>query len=192
MDVNASPAAPSSIRPQEAGVGEAPILEEFGRWYETYRARLYRYVRWRVGGREVAEDLVARTFLRALRRLDTYRPDRGTPRAWLFQIARNTVTDHQRRLRRRHALHVSIDHIHDLVSDDHPTPEERLLHEEGVRRLLNGVANLRSIDREALELRYGAQMTYREISEVLGITENAAAVRVHRALRRLRSRLDGA
>jgi RNA polymerase sigma-70 factor (ECF subfamily) len=144
MDVNPSPAAHPSVRPPDAGAEGEPVLEEFGRWYETYRARLYRYVRWRVQGREIAEDLVARIFLRALRRLNTYRPERGAPGAWLFQIARNTVTDHLRHIRRRHGLHVSIDHIHDLVSDDHPTPEERLLHEERVRRLLNGVASRRT------------------------------------------------
>lgn len=166
----------------------APGAEEFDRWYREYRDRIYRYVRWRVPGREAAEDLVATVFLRAYRGLETYRRDRGAPHAWLFQIARNTVTDYLRRLKRRRGLHVSVDRIHDLACDL-PSPEERLLHEERVRHLLNTIAALRPRDREVLELRYGGQLTNGEIADLLGITEGAAAVRVHRALRRLKRKL---
>ncbi len=165
-----------------------PTPEVLGRWYEAYGRRVYRYVRWRVAGREAAEDVVGAVFQTALRRLHTYQPERSAPQTWLFQIARSTVTDHLRQLQRKRHLHVSIDHIHDLVSDL-PSPEEQLLYEERVRRLLNAVAELRPTDREVLELRYGGELTLRELAEVLGITESAAAVRAHRALRRLQGRL---
>jgi RNA polymerase sigma-70 factor (ECF subfamily) len=130
-------------------------------------------------------------FLRALRRLATYDPDRASPQTWLFQIARSTVTDYLRKLRRTRGLHVSIDQIHDLEAE-FPSPEERLLHEERVRRLLNAVAELRPNDREVLELRYGGQLSHREVADILGITENAATVRVHRALRRLEDKVEEA
>lgn len=185
---------PAPARRAELGRGpehsDTPGTEEFGDWYREYRSRVYRYVRWRVSGREVAEDLVATVFLRALRGLETYRRDRGSPQAWLFQIARNTVTDYLRRLKRTRGLHVSVDQIHD-VTCDLPTPEERLLHEERVRVLLNAISTLRSTDQEVLQLRYGGELTNGEIGEVLGITEGAAAVRVHRALRRLQAKLTG-
>lgn len=162
--------------------------EVLGRWYEAYGRRVYRYVRWRVAGREAAEDVVGAVFQTALRRLHTYQSERSAPQTWLFQIARSAVTDYLRQLQRTRHLHVSIDHIHDLVSDL-PSPEEQLLYEERVRRLLNAVAGLRPADREVLELRYGGELTLRELAEVLGITESAAAVRAHRALRRLQDRL---
>lgn len=168
---------------------ETATPEELGRWYEAYWPRVYRYVRWRVAGREAAEDVVGAVFQTALRRLDTYQPERSAPQTWLFQIARSTVTDYLRQQRRKRRLHVSIDHIHDLVSDL-PSPEEKLLYEERVRKLLNAVADLRPADREVLELRYGGELTHRELAEVLGITESAAAVRAHRALGRLQDRLN--
>lgn len=158
---------------------------DFARWYREHRATVYRYVRFRLATREAAEDVTEETFLKALRSLRRYDPARSAPRTWLLRIARNAVIDHLRKLKRTRSLHVSLDRIPDLVSDAR-SPEERLLVEERVRRLLNAVRTLREADQEVLSLRYGAGMSNPEIAETLGITTNAAAVRVHRALSRLR------
>ena len=62
-----------------------------------------------------------------------------------------------------------------------------MLREEQVHRLLNAAATLRAVDQEVLSLRYGAGLGNMEIAETLKISANAVAVRVHRALRRLRA-----
>lgn len=188
-DVSPSTSELPGTRTDKAWGAGAATPEELGRWYEAYRGRIYHYARWRLPGREAAEDVVALVFETALRRLHTYAPQRSAPQTWLFQIARSAVTEYLRGLKRRRQLHISIDHIHDLVSHL-PSPEERLLYEERVRKLLNAVADLKPADREVLELRYGGELTQRELAEGLGITESAAAVRVHRALRRLHDRLN--
>ena len=74
----------------------------------------------------------------------------------------------------------------DLVSRG-PSQEERLLREERLRRLFNAAATLRPADQEILSLRYGAGLGNAEIAEALKITSNAVAVRIHRALARLRA-----
>lgn len=162
---------------------------DFSAWYEEHRSTVYRYVRYRLSSREVAEDVTSTVFLKALRALDRYDPSRASPRTWLLHIARNAVTDHLRRIMRRGSLHVSLDAVPDLVSRS-PSQEERMLRQERIQRLLNATRTLRSTDQEVLSLRYGAELGNREIAEILDISPNAVAVRIHRALERLRQAVE--
>lgn len=172
--------------PVETGVrANAPLPPDFARWFQEYRPVVYRYVRFRVATREAAEDLTSEAFLKALRFLERYDPRRASPLTWLLRIARNTVTDHLRALRRRGRLYVSLNRSPDLVAEV-PSFEERLLLEEQVQVLLNAVRGLREPDQEILSLRYGAGLSNQEIAEALGLSANAVAVRVHRALARLK------
>lgn len=124
--------------------------------------------------------------MKALRSLVNYDPGLASPRTWLLRIARNAVTDHLRALRRRGALHVSLDRVPDLVADV-PSQDERVIRQERIQRLLNGNQTLRSADQEILSLRYGAGLDNGEIAEALDISPNAVAVRIHRALKRLKA-----
>lgn len=169
----------------------ADLPPDFEAWFREYRESVYRYVRFRVATREAAEDVTSDVFMKALRTLNRYDPKRSAPRTWLLRIARNAVTDHLRALQRQQSLHVSLDGVPDLASDC-PSPEERLLREEQIQGLLNAVATLREADREVLSLRYGADFSNAEIAETLEISRNAVAVRLHRALDRLREAVPGA
>ncbi|MEJ2541886.1 MAG: sigma-70 family RNA polymerase sigma factor, partial [Gemmatimonadota bacterium] len=164
---------------------------EFEDWYQQHRSTVYRYVRFRVSTREVAEDVTSEVFLKALRSFHRYDPARAAPRTWLLRIARNAVTDHLRSLKRRGSLHVSLDRVPDLVADI-PSQDERILREERIQTVLNGTRNLSRSDQEILSLRYGAGLSNQEITETLGISSNAVAVRLHRALKRLRASLTEA
>jgi len=165
------------------------LPRDFEAWFHEFRPVVYRYVRFRVATREVAEDITSEVFLKALRAFRRYDASRASPRTWLLRIARNAVTDHLRSLRRRSSLHVSLDRVPDLVADQ-PSQEERILREERIQALLNAAATLKVADQEVLSLRYGAGLTNQEIAEALGITDNAVAVRIHRALARLRAAVD--
>ena len=171
---------------REKAAPSVDLPPDFEAWFRDYRESVYRYVRFRVPTREVAEDVTSEVFLKALRALSRYDPKRSAPRTWLLRIARNAVTDYLRVLRRRGSLHISLDRVPDLVSQG-PSQEERLLREEQLRRLFNAAATLRSADQEILSLRYGAGLGNVEIAEALKITCNAVAVRIHRALARLKA-----
>jgi RNA polymerase sigma-70 factor (ECF subfamily) len=162
---------------------------DFEAWFHEHRSAVYRYVRFRVASRESAEDVTSEVFFKALRSLRRYDARRASPRTWLLRIARNAVTDHLRALRRRGALHVSLDRVPDLASDA-PTQDERVVREERIQRLLNGNRMLRRSDQEILSLRYGACLDNGEIAECLHISNNAVAVRLHRALRRLKTAVE--
>lgn len=172
-------------------VRQSPGLpQDFEAWFHEYRGPVYRYVRFRVATREVAEDVTSEVFMKALRSIHRYDPDIASPKTWLLRIARNAVTDHLRALRRRGSLHVSLDRVPDLVADV-PSQEERVVRQERIQRLLNGTQTLRQADQEILSLRYGSGLDNSEIAERLAISNNAVAVRLHRALRRLKSAVDG-
>jgi RNA polymerase sigma-70 factor (ECF subfamily) len=165
------------------------LPQDFEAWFREHRPTVYRYVRFRLATREAAEDVTSEVFMKALRALDRYDPGRASPRTWLLRIARNAVTDHLRSLRRRSSLHVSLDRVPDLVADV-PTQEERVLREERIEMILNANRSLRPADQEILSLRYGAGLDNQEIAETLNISGNAVAVRVHRALARLKQTVE--
>ena len=189
---SAGPALDSqAARPApDVAVGRtAPLPTTFEGWYHEHRTAVYRYVRFRVATREAAEDVTSEVFMKALRSFERYDATRAAPRTWLLRIARNAVTDHLRALRRRGSLHVTLDRVPDLVAEV-PDQEERLLREERIQTLLNGNQTLSQADQEILSLRYGAGLNNGEIAETLGLSHNAVAVRLHRALKRLKHAVD--
>lgn len=181
--------ARDTARDDRPGDPDEGLPPDFSEWYRDHRTTVYRYVRFRVASRESAEDITSDVFFKALRSLGRYDPRLSSPRTWLLRIARNAVTDHLRRLRRRGSLHVSLDRIPDLVADL-PSQEERVLREERVQSLLNANRTLKKADQEVLSLRYGAGLGNADIAATLGITSNAVAVRLHRALKRLKDAVE--
>jgi RNA polymerase sigma-70 factor, ECF subfamily len=140
--------------------------------------RVYAYVAYRVGDGPDAEDLTSETFERALRYKKSYDSSKGEPIAWLIGIARRCIEG------RPPSLEVSSEH---LEAADHGDLEG-----DAVRRIaLSGaVSRLESRDRELISLRYGADLTARQIAELQGSKTNAVEVALHRALGRLRTHLE--
>jgi RNA polymerase sigma-70 factor, ECF subfamily len=156
-------------------------------WYEAYGEGLYSYLRFHLPSSDLAEDLTAEVFLRALRGVDRFDPSVGTPRAWLFRIAQNVLRDHQRQARRRQIIPIAS--MRDLQCEA-PSPEERLLWAEEVAGLLAAMADLPPNDRKVIGLCYGSDLSMAEAGEVLGLTAAATRTRLWRALTRLRKILN--
>jgi RNA polymerase sigma-70 factor (ECF subfamily) len=152
-------------------------------WYEAYGEPLYSYLRFHLSSPDIAEDLTAEVFLRALKSFHRFDPSLGSPRAWLFRIAQNALRDHQRQVARRPSLPLAA--MRDLECDA-PSPEERLLWEEEVAGLLAAVAELPLKDREVIGLCYGSELSIAEVGEILGLSATATRTRLWRALGRLR------
>jgi RNA polymerase sigma factor (sigma-70 family) len=173
---------PHTERPLEAA-GAATAEATCRAWYEAYGSQLYSYLRFHMTSPDLAEDLTAEVFLRALQCCPRFDPSRGTPRAWLFRIAQNALRDHQRQARRRRM--VPIASMRDLECQA-PSPEERLLWEEEVAGLLACMAELAAKDREIIGLCYGSDLSMAEAGEILGLSAAATRTRLWRALGRLR------
>jgi RNA polymerase sigma-70 factor (ECF subfamily) len=155
-------------------------------WFEAYGTSVYNYFRFHVPLPDVAEDLTAETFFKVIRAASRFDPDRGAPKAWILTVARHVLADWRRGARLRQ--YVAIGTMHDLAYDA-PSPEERLMKEEEVGRMLDALATLPPADRELIGLRYGSELAIAETAEVLGISEGNVRTRLWRVLGRLRKAL---
>ena len=159
----------------------------FDALYRRYLAQVYSYAFYELGDHHEAEDATERTFLAALTNLDRFeeraRPADGegasTFRVWLFRIARNVVAN-QRRTRRRHPQ-APIETAA-LVADPLDIEGRAVVHEEATSAW-RAVGRLPADRRRALVLRFVDEMSTAEIAGVLGRSEGAVRVLIHRALR---------
>ena len=157
----------------------------FGALYRRYVDRIYRYVYSRVGRKADAEDLTAQIFTEAMEGLEGYR-ERGTFSAWLFTIAHRRVVDHYRRRRPTQPLDAASE-----IEDGGPNPLAEVVREERLEHLARLVKGLDAEKQELLRLRFAGELTYREIGEVVGRSEGAVKMAVHRLLRRLEEAWGG-
>jgi RNA polymerase sigma-70 factor (ECF subfamily) len=154
--------------------------EAFVTLYDRYCGPVVRYVAAQTGSEQV-EDLVSVTFTRALSRIHTFRPERGTFAAWLFTIARHAVADHYRERARTTPLQ-SIPAA--LASA--PNPEAAALAREDGAQVLAALGKLTPDQRDALALRYDADLPFAAVARALGKSEPAAKMLVQRGLQALR------
>ena len=140
--------------------------------------RPYGYVAYRVGNGPDAEDITSETFERALRYRDSYDPRRGEPASWLIGIARRCIADAALRGGTPTA------EVPERAGEGHEETALRRL------ELRDAVAQLDERDRELVALRFGADLSARQIAGVLDLKTNAVEVALHRALGRLRRAIE--
>lgn len=172
------------IQHSPARLGGDTARELFARLYDSEMPRIYRYLCCRVGSRVEAEDLTADVFQRALRQWPQVAHKLESPRAWLFTIATNRLTDYYRQGARPAVLH-PVDERFELASNQ-PDPEAEAVRREETTTLLARLQRMSERDRAVLTLRFAGELDHREIGRALGISEGASAVALLRALRRLR------
>jgi RNA polymerase sigma factor (sigma-70 family) len=142
--------------------------------------RVYAYVAYRVGDGHDAEDITSDVFERALRHRDQFDPKRGEVAAWLIGIARRCISDH------------FADRLMPVESlPDEAAPGELAADAASRIDMTRVLATLPERDRELIALRYGADLTARQIGELLDMRTNAVEVALHRALQSVKDELEG-
>jgi RNA polymerase sigma-70 factor (ECF subfamily) len=169
-------------------IAEVRELVPFEEVYRCHAASVHRFCVSQVNERAAAEDLTHETFVRAFVAYDRVGPDLDSARAWLLAIARNLCADHHRRRGRRRRL------LSRLTSRPPAGPDVAVVAERQVdlARVTTALATFRERERQLIGLRVAADLSYREIGELLRISESAAKVGTHRALAKLRARLEEA
>ena len=162
--------------------------EAFGQLYDAYVDSVHRYLFVRVGQRAVAEDLTSETFVRALRRIDTFSWQGKDIAAWFITIARNLVADHLKSARFR--FEVTTADMRDADRHVDP-PDDEVLRRQRDEQLVAAIKALRPEQAECITLRFLHGLSLAETARVLGRSEGAVKQLQLRATRALRTSLEG-
>lgn len=180
-------------------MGDADLLraarrdpEAFCRFYERHALRLRSWLRRETGSTEIANDLTAETFAQALVSLKRFKGREDDQAiAWLYGIARNLLLQYRRRQRvetsAREHLEMPLRDYGAFDEADELVDTQRL-----APRLHAALAELSEGERAALGLRVVDDLRFDEVAGRLALASPAARMRVTRALRALRARLEGA
>ncbi len=157
---------------------------DFEALYRGSRDDVYAYVCTLLRDRAAAEDVTGLAFERALRRQKSFDARRGTPRAWLFGIARNAALDELRRRSRSASLRAELE---DADAAAPPDEAERAARRAAVRSALAGLS---AREREVVALKFHAGLDNAELAAVLGVSVSNAGTQLHRVITKLRKAVD--
>ncbi len=160
--------------------------EAFGELYTRHVEKIYNYIYYRVGDQDEAQDLTARTFFQALRKIDSYE-ERGLPfSAWLYRIAHNLVANwHRSQSRHRSA---PLDELM-TAAPEHTNPSAIVERQEAHSILLEAIRNLPEDRQELLILKFVERLPNAQIGQIMGRSESSIKSLYHRTLKNLRADL---
>ncbi len=151
--------------------------------YERYHRQIMKFVYQRTDSIELAADLTQQIFLKAMLKLDKYE-FRGLPfSSWLFRVATNELNQYFRKNSKHRTINVDDTMIHLMAEEMEDTGEL----EERKHRLPMVLKELSADDFQFVEMRFMESRPFKEIAEILGITENNAKVKTYRILKKLQN-----
>jgi RNA polymerase sigma-70 factor (ECF subfamily) len=158
---------------------------DFERLYEDHAQALFGFLAYRTGDRALAEDIMSEAFERALKARKRYDARKASAKTWLYSIALNCLRDHQRR---QGAEVRALDRVGAPGELELSDPAlERAETRDELQRALQGLSEE---EREVVALRYGGELSAKEMAKLLGERETTVEGRLYRALRKLREELE--
>lgn len=149
--------------------------------YEKYHEQIFRFVNQRMNNEEDASDLTSAVFLKVLINLNNY-IDKGHPfSSWLYKIALNEVNQYYRKTNKQRVVNIDEKDLEDIIEETNDT----FSHEKR-EKLIKTLANLADEKLTIIEMRFFEKRSFKEIAEVLNITENNAKVRTYRVLEEMK------
>ena len=158
-------------------------LHHFEKLYSKYHNQIFRYVYQRMDDKDIAHDVTSQVFLKSMNNLKKFKY-KGVPfSAWLFRIASNEVVQYYKDKKSERTVQIQTDYIQDIVAN------ESELRREQLSLVIEEIAELPEKELELIELRYFEKRPFKEISQILNITESNAKVRIHRIVAKLKQAL---
>ena len=184
-DVAASRALPQAEVQELVARAQAGDTAAFARLYDTYSKKIHSYLRYHLNGRsEVAEDLAADVFLKALEKINSYQFN-GVPfSAWLYRIAHNHLIDYLRALPKKQG--VSLD---ECTSLDDPSASKVLDHTLTHQQLAGAFTGLTGEQRQVITYRFIEDRSIADTARLMDKNEDAVKQLQVRALRNMRRAL---
>jgi RNA polymerase sigma-70 factor, ECF subfamily len=154
-------------------------IDAFGALYRRYVDRIYGFIYRRSGSADVAEEITASTFERALRGMPAFRWQGGGFGSWLFRIAANELTTLYR-TQQRSTARLAL--LKAMPTTPAPAADTALLEADQVAELLDALATLPERYQEVISLRYLAGLSHTEAAETMGLSKPALATLLYRAI----------
>jgi RNA polymerase sigma-70 factor (ECF subfamily) len=136
--------------------------------HDTYYPAIFRFIAFRVGDHETAEDLTSEVFTRLLHAVNDRNAPKNTLRGWLYRVASNIVADYHRRNYR--VRQVELD---DDIRGDAIDPAEALTGKQVLAELSGALAELTVDQQDVISLRFGYEMAIKDVARVMGKSEGA-------------------
>lgn len=161
--------------------------KKFSKIYDQYVEKIYRFIFLKVNSRETAEDLTSETFLRGWRAFqNSNNPKIENPSAFLYQIARNLVTDYYREKGKFKIVSAQSSQI----DDPNLNLEEKAFLNSDLENMRKALANLKEEYQNVIIWYYLDDLSIPEVAKLLDRTEEATRVLIHRALKTLKKELN--
>jgi RNA polymerase sigma-70 factor, ECF subfamily len=160
-------------------------VDAFGRLYDMYVDRVYRHIYYRIGNVADTEDLTQQVFLKAWQAIGRYKKTASPFLAWLITISHNMVVDFYRTKKDKKYLENG-----DIPDDSISSPEQETEARFVQHRLRQAIVQLRGDQQQVVLLRFIEGFQFKEIASLLGKSDGAIRVILHRALVKLRQILE--
>lgn len=168
---------------RDAIQGEASA---FGLLYKHYQPKIYRFVYFKVGRREEAEDLTHHVFLKAWQNIENFKP-RGFPfGSWLYRMARNQVIDFYRTQK----SNLSIDELDPDSLRGNEDVAHALDHRLDIQKVRQAILRLKPEHQDVLIMRFIEEYSVKEVADALKKSEGAVKLLQHRAMEKLKTYLN--
>lgn len=159
-------------------------IDKMGLLYERYHRQLFRFLYNMTRQKELSEDLVQNVFIRMLKYNDGFL-GHGEFKTWMYRIARNTLYDHFRKVKKTPTYSDVKDYETSIAGEQFT--DASIEKEQELKLLETAMEKLSTENRELLILCRFEELKYHEIAKILNTTEGAIKVRIHRALKQLKS-----
>lgn len=149
--------------------------------YDQYFEAIFRFIFRRTADESLSSDICSQVFLKAMQQINKYK-FKGVPfSAWLYRIASNEVAQYFRNTQKNRVVSLEHSHISNLIDEMDSGQKENYQ-----KALVQALDELNEIDVQLIEMRFFEQRPFKEIADIIGITESNAKVKTYRILERLK------
>lgn len=153
----------------------------FGPLYKKYHEQIFRYIYQRMDDEETAFDTTSQVFMKAMSNIHKYE-FRGVPfSSWLYRIAKSELYQAFRDKKAERTVNIESIQLNEVIDE-----MDESISDESRDRLFKSIAKLKETHMQLIEMRFFEKRSFKEISEILDITENNAKVKTFRAIEKLK------
>ncbi|MBU1203027.1 RNA polymerase sigma factor [Patescibacteria group bacterium] len=152
----------------------------FGQLYDKYFQKIYRFIYYKTSHKETSEDLTSLTFSKALEKIQSFDTSSSFFSAWLYKIARNNLIDYYRSNKETTSLEEN------FMTYDDKKLEENISQKQELEKITEKLDSLSPQQKEIIIMRVWNELSYKEISQIVGKSEGSCKMTFSRAIKQLK------